>query len=209
MGRRWEETAGTGLLVSVLLHPDLPPEHTPLLTLLLALAAAEACEEVAGARALLKWPNDLIADDAKLGGVLAELLTVGSRRAAVLGIGLNVKAGAPLPPGAVALEEIGGRTVDRAALLVAMLRSLESRYRDLQTPDGVPRLLDDYRARSATLGQRVRAELPGATLEGVAVDISPEGHLVLAVGSEHHAVSSGDVVHVDQLSGRSPSRRSR
>jgi BirA family biotin operon repressor/biotin-[acetyl-CoA-carboxylase] ligase len=79
----------------------------------------------------------------------------------------------------------------------------------IEVRDGAARLLDDYRARSATLGHRVRAKLPRTTVEGVAVDVSPEGHLVVAVGSERHAVSSGDVVHVDQLSGRSPSRRSR
>jgi BirA family biotin operon repressor/biotin-[acetyl-CoA-carboxylase] ligase len=208
-GRTWEEAPATGLLASVLLHPDLPPERTPLLTLLLSLAGSDACEQVAGVTALLKWPNDVVVDGAKVGGVLAESLAVGPGRAAVLGIGLNVKAAETLPPGAVALEAVGGRAVDRAALLVALLRSFDARYDDLQGSEGASRLLADYRARSATLGRRVRVELPGRTLEGVAADVTGEGHLVVAVGSERHVVSSGDVVHVNQLAGNSPSKRSR
>ncbi|MDQ3979390.1 MAG: biotin--[acetyl-CoA-carboxylase] ligase [Actinomycetota bacterium] len=217
-GRTWEAEPGTSLLVSVLLRPRLPADTVPLLTLMGALAASDACEEVAGVAPLLKWPNDLVvADgvvgdgvvvdgvvgDGKVGGVLGETVAA----AAVLGIGLNVKAGATLPPGGLALEAAAGRPVDRSALLVALLRNLETRYQGLRSPGGSERLLTDYRARSATIGRAVRVEVEGGTREGSAVDLTPEGHLVIDTGSRREVVRSGDVVHLRQatpLTGAAP-----
>jgi len=80
-GRRWESEPGTSLLVSVVLRP-VPA----LVTLAAGVAAAEACAAVAGAGVRLKWPNDVMADEGKLGGILSEL--VGD--AAIVGLGMNL-----------------------------------------------------------------------------------------------------------------------
>src|SRR4051812_27340870 len=86
LGRAWVAPPGASLLLSVLFRPDLAPERLHLTTAAVALAAAEACEAVAGVLPVLKWPNDLLVGDRKLAGVLAE-----SRLpAVVVGIGLNV-----------------------------------------------------------------------------------------------------------------------
>src|SRR5207302_9322570 len=119
----------------------------------------------------LKWPNDLVVGDGKLGGILGEATT----NSVVVGLGLNVNWGddRPPPPG-VSLDELVGRPVDRSMLLGALLARLDSR---LATAPA--RLLDDYRARSATLGRRVTVELWAGTIEGEAVDLTGEGHLVV------------------------------
>lgn len=164
-GRTWESRPGASLLVSVVLRPA-----PALVTLAAGVAAAEACEVVAGAKVGLKWPNDLLVGEAKLGGILSEL--VGD--AAVVGLGINLVWA---PAGAAALGP-----VDRDALLDAYLAGLG-------TPGDV---LPRYRDRCTTLGRRVRAEVPGATIEGIATDVDEDGRLLV----EGRAVAAGDVVHL-------------
>ena len=165
-GRTWDSRPGASLLVSVVLRPA-----PALVTLAAGVAAAEACEAVAGVGVGLKWPNDLLLDEVKLGGILSEL--VGD--AAVVGLGVNL---AWAPAGAARL----GPGVDRAALLHAYLAALDApgdvlaRYRDLCT----------------TLGRRVRVELPGGAVEGLATDVDGEGRLLV----DGRAVAAGDVVHL-------------
>ena len=165
-GRSWDSRPGSSLLVSVVLRP-VPA----LVTLAAGLAAVEACEAVAGVAARLKWPNDVITTGGKLGGILSEL--VGD--AAAVGLGLNLGWA---PSGAACL----GPDVDRQALLDAWLSGLDPRAD----------VLVRYRSRCTSLGRRVRVELPGETLEGVADDVDEEGRLV--VGGRH--ITAGDVVHL-------------
>lgn len=168
-GRTWESEPGSSLLVSVVLRP-VPP----LVSLAAGLAAAEACEEVAGVDARLKWPNDVLVGQDKVGGILAEVV-VG---AVVVGLGLNVRWATQLPPGAAHL----GPGVSRAGLLRAWVTGLD------RTADLLPR----YRQRCATLGRTVRVELPGAVVEGRADEVADDGCLVVA----GRRIPAGDVVHL-------------
>lgn len=190
LGRSWEARPGAALLVSVLLRPDLPPASAHRCTFAAGLAAVEACGEVAGVEAGLKWPNDVLVGDRKLAGLLAEAVLDGDRLAAVVvGMGLNLAADG-VPEGGISLEEAAGRPVDRQAVLDAWLARFDARLADL---DGI---LDDYRAASATLGRTVRVQLPGATFEGEAADVTADGHLVVATPSGERTVAAGDVVHL-------------
>ena len=166
-GRTWEAPPGASLLVSVLLRPA-----PALVTLAAGLAAAGACEAVAGVTVGLKWPNDLMVGEAKVGGILAEAVA----GAAVVGLGVNL---AWAPPGAARL----GTDVDRRALLNAYLTGLDA-------PGDV---LARYRDRCTTLGRRVRVELPDEAFEGVATDVDDAGRLVV----EGRPISAGDVVHLN------------
>lgn len=165
-GRSWESRPGESLLVSVVLRP--PPA---LVTLAAGVAAAEACEAVAGADVALKWPNDLLLGGAKLGGILAELVA----GAAVVGLGINLTWA---PAGAASL----GPGVDRHALLGAYLSRLDA-------PGDV---LARYRDRCATLGRRVRVELPDGPFEGLATDVDGDGRLLV----DGRPITAGDVVHL-------------
>ena len=205
LDRRWEAPPNASLLVSILLRPSIPLADAHLVTLTVALAAADACDDVAGVAPALKWPNDLVVDDTKLGGILAEsLLARSSLAAVVVGMGLNVnwppEMPAELASSATALNHLVGHDVDRRALLDRFLARLSDWYGRLDERD---RLLAEYRVRSATLGREVRVELAGETFEGTAVDVTAEGHLVVEVGGgDRRTVAAGDAVHLRPRSSR-------
>ena len=111
-GRTWTALPNASLLASVLLRPaGLPPDRRHLVTSAVSLAAVSACEEVAGFRPGLKWPNDLVVDDRKLAGVLAEI----DGDAIVTGLGMNLNWPAEeLPESAVSVNGVSGRRSSRA-----------------------------------------------------------------------------------------------
>jgi BirA family transcriptional regulator, biotin operon repressor / biotin---[acetyl-CoA-carboxylase] ligase len=129
LGRRWHAPAGTSILCSVLLRPQLPPERWPELTLVAARACSEAVGQATGLEATIKEPNDVLISGRKVAGVLGEA----REGHVVVGIGINVNvAASELPrqteiPATSLLEESGGR-VPRAPLLAALLERLEWEY---------------------------------------------------------------------------------
>lgn len=205
LGRVWQAPPGASLLVTVLLRPTIGVTDAHLVTIAAALAAVDACAEIAGVRPALKWPNDLIVErdgaTRKLAGLLAESIVTGGRIDAVaLGMGLNVQWPAPLPDElaeiATALNHEAGADVSRDEVLDAWLRYLAHRYARLNAAGGTEALLAAYRVACVTLGREVRAELPGETLFGTATDVTREGHLVLDTDDGRRVVSAGDVVHL-------------
>ena len=207
LGRSWEAPAGSNLLASVLLRPELPPDRRHLASAVVALAAVDAARPV-GVEAAVKWPNDLLAPDGrKLAGVLAEADLADPAGSApppvVVGIGINANwpaTDADLPPElvgmATSLRQQSGRVVDVEELLGGLLAALEPRAADLSSPDGQARQSADLRARCATIGTLVRVELADDRFEGTAVDVTVEGHLVVEGPGGTRTVVAGDVVHV-------------
>jgi BirA family transcriptional regulator, biotin operon repressor / biotin---[acetyl-CoA-carboxylase] ligase len=185
LGRVWVAPPGGSLLVSVLLRPlQLPADRRHLLTAAFALAAAGACTAVAGIFPEIKWPNDLLIEERKLAGILAEA----DRDTVVVGMGMNVSSA---PPGGISVSEVAGRPVDRGELLAAILGGLEHWYRDLASVGAA------YRAACATVGRNVRVELPAGELVGLAEGVDDRGRLMVRTeAGEVVAVSVGDVVHV-------------
>ena len=158
--RRWEAPPGTALLVSFVLAPN------PVLSLAAGVAAAEAC----GDAVRLKWPNDLLLDGRKLGGILVET----APQKAICGIGINLTAA---PSGAAQLDQPRDEVLGRLAERMGIWASLP--------PQAV---LARWRELSATLGRRVRID----GVEGVAQDIGPHGELIVD-GVAHVA---GSVTHL-------------
>ncbi|MEU8621502.1 biotin--[acetyl-CoA-carboxylase] ligase [Streptomyces sp. NPDC048623] len=204
LDRTWTAPARSGLFVSVLLKPDVPVHRWGWLTLLTGVAAASGLSKAAGVDLSLKWPNDLLVkiagEERKTGGILAERA---GEDGIVVGIGINVSLRAEeLPvPAAGSLALAGAVSTDRDTLLRAVLRSLEQWYGDWVRADGDPDasgLLVAYGTACATLGRRVRADLPGERmLEGVAVGIDGDGRLVVETeGGGTEAVAAGDIVHL-------------
>jgi BirA family biotin operon repressor/biotin-[acetyl-CoA-carboxylase] ligase len=196
LDRAWESPPRAGLTFSCALRPaGLPDGRWPWLPLCIGVAVAEATESMTGVDVRLKWPNDLLADERKLGGILVE--RHGDR--AVVGIGLNVTtASAELPaPQATSLLLAGARVTDRESLLRAVLRAIDERYLQWSTADDIDDLHAAYVARCSTLGREVTVTLPdGSALRGTANDIDPSGHLLVTSQGVQHALSSGDVLHV-------------
>jgi len=180
LGRAWVAPAGSALLVSVLLRPALRAEQTHLVTLAAGLAALDAVDALTPVRAGLKWPNDVVVDDRKLAGILAEADGAG---AVVVGMGCNVR---PEVLPAELGETATAVRVDRVQLLIEWLRAYDVRLGALD------RVVADATARSATLGRRVRVELARETFEGTATELTAEGFVVV----DGRVVSAGDVVHL-------------
>ncbi|MED5372890.1 MAG: biotin--[acetyl-CoA-carboxylase] ligase [Myxococcota bacterium] len=185
LGRSWRSLPGKNLAFSLLLRPPLPPEMAPLLS----LATAVGIGEVTGLP--IKWPNDVLAPDGrKAAGILAELhAEVGRLHFVVLGVGINVHA-QEFPddiPGTSLAEQFPTRDWDRAELLGGVVARIESRCAQLSSnPDKV---LDAWRAQSATLGKRVRV----GQVEGIAVDLRQDGALIVETGTGRVPILAGDV----------------
>lgn len=193
--RTWVAPKGSALLMSVLLRPPPPAAH--LAVTAVACAAAAACRTVAGFEPGLKWPNDLLAGDRKLGGVLAEASTRrGQVVAVVVGLGLNLHRPTARPPDlqliATDLDTWAAHPVSRDALLEALLEELGRRY-----PPKADALMNEYRKRCVTLGQWVTVELPDRTIAGTAFAIDDGGRLEVATDDGHTiSVDVGDVIHL-------------
>jgi BirA family biotin operon repressor/biotin-[acetyl-CoA-carboxylase] ligase len=193
LGRSWEAGAGSSLLTSILLRPDLAPDRLHLVTAAVALSASDALATVAGFTPDLKWPNDLLVDNRKLAGVLAEA----DLPSVVVGIGVNLNWDGAVPADGVAANQVAGRPVDRDAVLDALLAHLDGRIADW------PMVASEFRRRCATLGRSVRVELADETFTGTASDVSDEGHLLVDVGMCLRTVAAGDVVHLRPVAGSS------
>ncbi|MFH8560689.1 biotin--[acetyl-CoA-carboxylase] ligase [Streptomyces sp. NPDC017988] len=210
LDRQWSAPARSGLFFSVLLKPaEVPVERWCWLPLLTGVAVATGLSRVAGVDTALKWPNDLLVtvgdQERKAGGILAERAgsAGGSGAGVVIGIGLNVTLREDeLPvPTAGSLALAGAATTDRDPLLRAVLRSLEQWYGVWRGAGGDPstsRLQEAYAAGCATLGRRVRAELPGdRAIVGEAVAVDGDGRLVLATEKGvQEPVGAGDIIHL-------------
>jgi BirA family biotin operon repressor/biotin-[acetyl-CoA-carboxylase] ligase len=216
--RAWVAPPGGSLLVSVLLRPPSPVASSA--TMATAVAMADAVRDVTGVSPGLKWPNDLVmageGGERKLAGILAEAdwpasatISAGwrqpsahERAVVVVGVGLNVSwpedddAIPDVADTAVALNWVTAAPIDRVDLLVAFLRRLDRGYGELIS-EGPQAAMDEWRRRSATLGRRVRVDLGADDVEGTAVDVTAEGHLVVeALGGQRRTFAVGDVVHL-------------
>lgn len=215
LGRPWISEPGAALTFSVLLRPSAVPQSArSWLPLLAGVAVAAGVRGQTGLDVSLKWPNDVVADGEGGMGKLAGILAEQAADAIIVGIGLNVVtspvlAGVGAPSGGsslalapASLASMGAATVDRAALLAAILRELEHwylRWAGGDAPgDAVSSgLRAEYLRSCCTVGRDVRVELPGGTvLSGRACDVDSAGRLLVANADGVEPVSAGDVIHV-------------
>lgn len=196
-GRQWFSPSGAGLYVSIVFRPpDLER-----LTLLAAVAAAEALDEVAGLLPEIKWPNDLILREGsrrrKLGGILAESSAAGrTLEYVVVGLGINLRPAA-YPPDladlAVSVEAATGQVVDRGAMLVALLAAL-GRWRETVGAAGPGALLARWRDLAPTSeGALVEFDRPGGRCRGMTAGIDEDGALLIRVGSQLERLVSAEL----------------
>jgi BirA family transcriptional regulator, biotin operon repressor / biotin---[acetyl-CoA-carboxylase] ligase len=198
LDRRWWAPPGSSLLMSLLLRPALPPDQAGQLTMCLGLAAVGAIEAVTGLRPALKWPNDLLLEGRKLGGMLTELRLEGERlEYAVLGLGVNVNIAFDEGPSsnladtAISLSTVLGRGVDRVALLAALLGRCEAWYERALAGES-PHTA--WAARLDTVGRRVTVATTTGSVAGMAVGVTPEGALLVRDDdAAEHVIWSGDV----------------
>ena len=189
LGRTWVEAPGTAVLCSVLLRP--PAERRAVeLSLVAAVAVAEAVEAASDLSAQIKWPNDVMLNRRKVAGILAEM----RGDVVVVGIGINVNQTREQLPAdartaAGSLRVLTGREYDRGEVLTLLLGQLDAHYaRWLVT--GLNGVFDELGSRDFLRGRRVRV----GDEPGTSVQINREGKLEIAFDTgEHRAIESGEV----------------
>ena len=162
--------------MSLLLRPPLPPNELPQITLATAVSVVRALSRAVGVTPGIKWPNDLILNGKKLGGILTEMETESDQiRYLVVGMGLNVNM-AEFPPElagrATSLLKEEGRSFSRLTVLQAWLEEFEILYRQFLSR-GFPEILEEWKRHSVTLGKYVAVRQGPRQIEGLAMEVSP------------------------------------
>jgi len=197
LGRSWHSPPGLGLYASLLLRPPLPPSELPPITLSTAVSLVRTLSRSVGLTPGIKWPNDLIVKGKKLGGILTEMETESDQiRYLIVGLGLNVN-NADFPPEladtATSLFREKGRTFQRVPLLQAWLEEFENLYMQFLAR-GFPEILEEWKQHSVTLGKYVAVRQGARHLEGLALEVAPDGALLLETAAgEVMKATSGEI----------------
>lgn len=193
-GREWVSENNRSLTFSVLLEPKTTPDKMSMLTLVAAMAVCSALQEYYGIYAGIKWPNDIVIKDRKVGGILTELVDY---KHVIVGIGINVNQTAfpeDISGMATSIAIEGGECTNIKPLLEHILEKLEAYYeRFMQTTD-MSVLKDEYSGRLVNRDRRVRVLDPQGEYEGVATGIDDEGCLLVEDNEGlGHTVYAGEV----------------
>jgi BirA family biotin operon repressor/biotin-[acetyl-CoA-carboxylase] ligase len=197
LGRAWSDAPGRALLFSFLVRPAwIGLERAGLLPLLAGLCMAEAARDVAALEVGCKWPNDLLLDDRKVGGVLVESRVGGEEPGggfyAAIGVGVNLDP----PEGVEGAGGLGG--IDAAALLTAFLRGFRERYQGDPSTLG-RRVIEEYAPRCLTVGREVEAtRTDGRRVRGRAVEVLEDGSLAVETADGRALIAFGEIAHIDR-----------
>jgi BirA family biotin operon repressor/biotin-[acetyl-CoA-carboxylase] ligase len=202
LGRSWISPPGSNIYMSIILKPDLEPMDATLITLMAAVASTRALRRTTGLDISIKWPNDLIVSEKKIGGILTDLKTAQKRiLCAVVGIGINVNSDLDGFPEevrkiATSLKNETGRTFPREELIPGLLNEMDIWYRHLKSLSR-EKILSAWKSLTSTLGKNVIVATGQETLAGIAESVDDAGMLLLRLPSgEMKRISSGDVIRV-------------
>jgi BirA family biotin operon repressor/biotin-[acetyl-CoA-carboxylase] ligase len=185
-GKVWISPPERNVYVSILLRPAIAPTQAALISLLAAVALADALRQE-GAACGIKWPNDVLLQHRKVAGILTEMeIYRDAVQFVIVGIGINVNMTqteldrdlGPIAPSATSMAVALGREICREGLLAALMESLEQWYDRFRT-EGIPALHDAWEARSLMRSRRVSAHTPEASWKGMAEGIDQAGRLLL------------------------------
>lgn len=177
-GRRWVAPPGTNLTFTILVRPTIDALES--LSIVAALAVADGVRDITGIDSVFKWPNDVQVDGRKLAGILIEAEFSGDRPSfALVGIGLNINQESSAEPEiagiAVSLRDLLEHTVEREAVLAAVLNAFERWYD--RAPDAS--ICHTWSSRLVTLGQTISVSFAGQIESGLAESVTPVGALRL------------------------------
>jgi BirA family transcriptional regulator, biotin operon repressor / biotin---[acetyl-CoA-carboxylase] ligase len=210
LNRSWFSPADSNIYGSLLFIHDKIIQHLGWIPLMAGVAIARALETQTGIRIHLKWPNDLLIAERKVGGVLCESFSIGQQsKCVVIGFGINVNLSQSefphdLQDSATSLQIQCHRPLDRESLIMQIIASLEKGWEDL-TLKGHQSCLAEYNKRCATIGHTIQVHFPdGSQLQGMAHSIGKDGQLRVTLSpsdsNEQSAkicdVHSGEVLHI-------------
>jgi BirA family transcriptional regulator, biotin operon repressor / biotin---[acetyl-CoA-carboxylase] ligase len=196
-GRSWISPKDAGLYLSVVLRPKIEIQYLPLITLAAAVAVHEIVANI-GLMPDIKWPNDVLINEKKICGILAEMTETDLGLAVVLGIGINITSENFSPEIADSPTSISAelkRPVTVSEVEKSLLPSIDHWYSRLQQPEGHSAIVDAWAARSTYFrGKKVRGALNGGPITGITDGLEPDGalHIKQANGSTI-TIHAGDV----------------
>ena len=196
-GRSWVSPMDAGLYVSVVLRPKLDAKYLPLITLAAAVAVFETLAEL-GLTPEIKWPNDVLLNEKKICGILAETAETEQGLAIVVGVGINVTSNS-FPPElgdtATSIEGELNIPVTFSDVESVLLRQFDNWYSKLCDEDGPTAVVTEWSKRSSYAnGKNVRVSLTGNSVSGATNGLEPDGALrVVTADGSIHIVHAGDV----------------
>lgn len=202
MGRRWFSPPFSNLHLSVILRPNIPPHQASLITLMAAVATADAIHRFSSLSPVIKWPNDILLSGRKVAGLLNEIHSETDRiHFVILGIGVNLNVDRKMFPKeirtiATSLKEEMGVTISRKNFLQCLLQELERWYEVFLKKGGTP-VLKAWRDRAMIEGREIKVTSFGEIVTGMAVDIDSDGALILETKKgERKRVVAGDIKYI-------------
>lgn len=196
-GRSWDSPSGTGIFMTLLLKPEMNPNHASMLTLVAAMAVARAISKCAGTEALIKWPNDIVIGGKKICGILTEMSAqFDFINHIVIGIGINVH-NEHFPEeiaetaGSILLQT--GKRIRRAELIEQILEQFEHYYAIFMETEDLSGLVREYNSILVNMNKSVRVLDPKEPFEGKAMGITKKGELIVDTWESRKMVSSGEV----------------
>lgn len=196
-GRSWDSPSGTGIFMTLLLKPEMNPNHASMLTLVAAMAVARAISKCANTEALIKWPNDIVIGGKKICGILTEMSAqFDFINHIVIGIGINVH-NEHFPEeiaetaGSIFLQT--GKRIRRAELIEQILEQFEHYYAIFMETEDLSGLVREYNSILVNMNKSVRVLDPKEPFEGKAMGITKKGELIVDTWESRKMVSSGEV----------------
>ncbi|MBW2108770.1 MAG: biotin--[acetyl-CoA-carboxylase] ligase [Deltaproteobacteria bacterium] len=198
--RKWFSPEGDGIYLSLILRPCIAATEAAGITLMTAVAAADALERLAGLPVRIKWPNDILVRRKKLCGILTEIATeMDTIDYVVIGVGVNVNTPESRFPEelrdrATSMSIESGRRYSRVAVVRAFLEAFEKVYQQF-IAGGFDGILSRWKELTDVIGQQVRVVLVGRVIIGRVLDVDRDGTLLVTDGyGRVHRVLSGDLV---------------
>lgn len=220
-GKTWISPPGEAVYMSLLLRPAIRPEHASILTLVMGLAAAKACNELLRRAAAetaagrdergleetgdgqeglwvgLKWPNDLVLDGRKTAGMLTEMSAeIDCIHYVIIGVGINVnekKFPEDLPQ-AASLRQAAGKPLKRAELIALCMEYFETYYSEFEKTEDLRELKEAYEELLVNRGRQVRVLEPVNEHTGTALGINEQGELLVRLpDGQVEAIYAGEV----------------
>lgn len=196
-GRNWESPSNVGIFMTILLKPEINPNHASMLTLVAALAVAEAINDVTGACAQIKWPNDIVINGKKICGILTEMSAQFDYISnIVVGIGINVHNESfpeDISQVASSLFLECGQKFHRAFIIEKVLENFEEYFEIFEETEDLTGIMNSYNALLVNRGANVRVLDPKKPFEGKAMGITKKGELIVDTWEARRLVSSGEV----------------
>jgi BirA family biotin operon repressor/biotin-[acetyl-CoA-carboxylase] ligase len=188
LGRKWESPPGVNIYISIILKPAIESKDATLITVMAVVACATALRRVTGLHVTIKWPNDLMVSDKKIGGILTELKTDHGRIiSAIVGIGINVNVDIDTYPAdvkkiATSVKNETGISYSREVVISEILNDIDYWYKILNRM-GKGILLLEWQKLTSTLGREVKVIVGKETFTGLAESVDSEGMLILRLPS--------------------------